>query len=373
MSKKATVAILLAAIAFLASCAGAPPAPAPQPQAPAAAAPAPSAPAAAPSDAKSRATALVQSGSDAGTPLPPPIAAAPAATAPSAAAPAAPAPAPAIAASVSVDQPPPAPGVLTPDEEAYLKNYLDRLNYMVYYNADAKIDPRQAKIAVSQANRYLIEKLGRSVIDFDQIEKNKADQQTAYQAETGGSIGIIQYIAQKQNADVYVEIDFSVTSETKDGRYFATALGSMKLFDTSTATLLGSVALLAQPAFSNNSIDAAVANAIAGSVWVSMPKMTDQARELLKNSLSRGVRYEILLQKTPDSRTISNLRRALAKKLREVEQVSYSPEETKLYVYSFQKGDKIEDAVYDAASAAGLNDLNLVYSRGKSYTFNTGM
>ncbi len=29
--------------------------------------------------------------------------------------------------------------------------------------------------------------------------------------------------------------------------------------------------------------------------------------------------------------------------------------------------------MYDAASAAGLNDLNLVYSRGKSYTFDSGL
>jgi hypothetical protein len=101
--------------------------------------------------------------------------------------------------------------------------------------------------------------------------------------------------------------------------------------------------------------------------------MVNQSKELLKNSLARGIRYELIVQKTPDSKQISQFRRALAKKIREVEQVSYSAGVTKLYLYTFMKGDKVEDAVYDAAAASGMNDLNLVYSRGKSYTFDTGM
>ena len=84
---------------------------------------------------------------------------------------------------------------MTPEEEAFLNNYLARLQYMVYYDEAAGIDAKSAKVAVNQANRFLIEKLGLSVVDFDQIEKNKKDQQTAYQAETGGSIDLIQYLA----------------------------------------------------------------------------------------------------------------------------------------------------------------------------------
>lgn len=307
--------------------------------------------------ASDRAKAIVQGGADAGSPVPAPTSA-------SVAQP---------ASAATVEQPSPVSGQLTPDEQAYLQNYLARLNYMVYYNESSKIDPKLAKVAVSQANRYLIEKLGLSVIDFDQIENNKKDQQTAYENETGGSIDLIQYLAQKFNADVYVELDFTLDSQTRDSKFYASAQGSMKLYDTSTATLLGSVVLSGQTAFSPDSADAAATNAIASAVWVAMPKMIDQSRELLRNSLSRGIRYEVIIQKTPDSKQVSQLRRALAKKMREVEQVSYSSSSTKLYLYTFQKGDKVEDAMYDAGAAAGLNDLNLVYSRGKSYTFNSGL
>ena len=341
-------AIAIAALSLALSCASSPP-PAQQASNP----------------SQDRAKAIVQGGADLSSP--PPAVQAPATPAQQGSA------KPAAQAAASPDQPPPAPGQLSPDEQAYLQNYLARLNYMVYYNEDAKIDPKLAKAAVSQANRYLIEKLGLSVIDFDQIEKNKKDQETAYQSETGGSIDIIQYLAQKFNADVYVELDFTMSQETRDGKHYASAQGSMKIFDTSTATLLGSVVLTSQTAFSPNSEEAAATNAIAGTVWVAMPKMIEQSRQLIQNSLARGIRYEIILQKTPDSRQVSQLRRALAKKMREVEQVSYSADSTRLYLYTFQGGDKVEDAMYDAGAAAGMNDLNLVYSRGKSLTFDTGL
>jgi hypothetical protein len=339
-------ALFLAASVLIVSCASGP--------STQAASPAPAAQQPAPNAAKDRAKAIVQGGGEAGSPAPAPAQ-------------------PASAQAASPDQPAPPPGQLTPEEQAYLQAYLSRLNYMVYYNEDAQIPPKLAKVAVSQANRYLIEKLGLSVIDFDQIEKNKKDQQTAYESETGGSIDLIQYLAQKFNADVYVEIDFSLTSETRDGKYYASAQGSMKLFDTSTAALLGSIVLSSQTAFSPNSADAAATNAIASTVWTAMPKMVDQSKELLKNSLARGIRYEVVIQKTPDSKQVSQLRRALAKKVREVEQASYSAGTTKLYLYTFMKGDKVEDAMYDAGAAAGMNDINLVYSRGKSYTFDSGL
>lgn len=280
---------------------------------------------------------------------------------------------PAVSSADTVDTPPPAPGVMTPEEEAFLNNYLSRLQYMVYYDEGAGIDSQSAKTAVNQANRYLLEKLGLSVVDFDQIEKNKKDQQSAYQAETGGSIDLIQYLAQKYNADVYVEISFSTSPSASGGKFYATAQGSMKIYDTSSAQLLGSVAFQSPQVMSTSSSQSAIGNAVAASVWSAMPKMTDQTKVLVKNSMSRGIRYEVVLQNTPDSRQISTLRRALAKVVREVEQVSYSPSETKLALYTFKSRDKLEDAMYDAADRAGLLDMYLVYSRGKLFTFNSGL
>ncbi len=274
---------------------------------------------------------------------------------------------------VSNDQPAPVPGsALTPEESAFLTAYLSRLSYMVFYNDQGGMDPRLAKLAISQANRYLIEKMGLSVIDFDQIERNKKDQLDVYQSETGGSIDMIQYIAQKFNADVYVEIDLKSGAEGRPGSYTATAQGTMKIFETSTAALLGSIAFMSPPTYSPATPDAAIANAVAAAVWQAMPKLTEQSKALIGASLSRGVRYELILQKTPDSRQVTQFERQLAKKFREVERLSFSPGETRFAIFTFQARGKVEAGIEDAAEAMNLSDLYLVYMRGKSFTFNTG-
>ena len=264
-------------------------------------------------------------------------------------------------------------GALSSEEQGFLANYLSRLSYMVYYNDASGVDPRFAKMAVTQANRYLIEKLGLSVIDFDQIERNKKDQLDAYQAETGGSIGMIQYLAQKYNADVYVEIDLKASGSGGSGSWTGSAQGTMKLFETSTAILLGSIAFMSPPTFSPASQDSAVANAIAASVWQAMPKMTEQSRALIGASLSRGVRYELIAQKIPDAKMVSQFIKALGRKFREVEQLSFSPGETRIALYAFTSKAKIQEAIYDAATTALMPDMYMVYMRGKSFTFNSGL
>lgn len=354
---KVTTLAAIATLLIVSSCVSSPP--------PASGSGTGPAPAPAASDPyKDRAVALVQGGGDAGSTVPPVSSGTPGTTTGSGSA---------AATADTGDVPPPPPGVLTPEEEAFLNSYLSRLQYMVYYDEAAGIAAAPAKTAVSQANRYLLEKMGLSVVDFDQIEKNKKDQLTAYQAETGGSIDMIQYLAQKYNADVYVEISFTTSTSTSGTRYYATAQGSMKLYDTSTAQLLGSVPFQSPQVMSTVSVEAAVTSAIATSVWTAMPKMTEQAKALVKGSLSRGIRYEVTIQVTPDSRMISTLRRTLAKSFREVEQFSYSSAETKLIIYTFKTRDKVEDGVYDAADRAGMSDIYLVFNRGKAFTFNSGL
>lgn len=262
---------------------------------------------------------------------------------------------------------------LSPEEQVFLSNHLARLSYMVYYNENSGVDPRLAKMAVSQANRYLIEKLGLSVIDFDQIEKNKKDQMDAYQAETGGAIDMIQYLAQKFNADVYVEIDFKVAGSGGPGSYTGTAQGSMKLFETSTALLLGSVAFMSPPTFSPASLEAAESNAVSASVWQAMPKVTEQSKALMAASLSRGLRYELIVQGIPDAKMVAQFVKALSRKFREVEQLSFSPGESRFALFAFLPKAKVQEAIYEAGASAMMPDMYLVYMRGKSFTFKSGL
>lgn len=275
-------------------------------------------------------------------------------------------------ASSETDTPQFVPGQLSPEEEAFLENHIARLQYMVYYDREVEMQASIAKAAVAQANRYLIDRLGRTVMDMDQLERLKADHQTAFQAETGGSIDIMQYLAQKYNADVYVEISLSTETELRNNVHYAQARGSMKMYDTSTGQLLGSVPFQS-PQVRANTTEAAVANAVTASVWVGMPVMVEQSRNLIRGSMSNGVRYELIIQNPPDSRGMRDFRRALERYFRLVETASSSASEAQIHLYTFQTKSKVEDYIYDAADRAGLLDLQSVYSRGRSFVVNSGL
>lgn len=260
----------------------------------------------------------------------------------------------------------------TAEELKFLESYLLGLKYMVYFDEKANIPPTQVKAAITQANRYLIEQMKVQPIDLDTIEKKKADERDAFTTETGNDIDYIQFIAQKLNADVYVELSFTLAPEQKDGTFYASCTGAMKLFNASTGDMLGSVALMSPKTMSKSSADAAANNAVAASVWMAMPKMAEQAKNLLRTAWADGIRYDVVIQNTADARKMSQLKRQLSKKLRKVVQDSYSAQETRWSVFTFTKGDRLEDMVYDAADVAGLKDIYLVYMRGKSFVFNSG-
>lgn len=264
------------------------------------------------------------------------------------------------------------PGVLTQEEIAFLENHLNRLQYMVYYDPSVDMPASIAKTAVAQANRYLIEQQRLTVMDMDQLERLKADQQTAYQAETGGSIDIMQYLAQKYNADVYVEIALVAETEIRNNVHYASARGSMKMYDTSTGQLLGTVPFQS-PQVRNTSTDAAIANAIAASVWAGMPRMIEQSRNLIRGSMSNGVRYELTLQNPPDGRGMINFRRTLERYFRVVDSGPSSASEAQITLYTFQTKNRVENAIYDAAERAGMMDLYPVYSRGRLFVVNSGL
>jgi hypothetical protein len=258
-----------------------------------------------------------------------------------------------------------------------LPGYLSRLTFMVYYNPESGLDPRIAKVAVSQAARYLKERnetdgSSITIIDFDQVEKNRGDERLAYQAGTGQAEDLIQHLAGKFNANIYIEIDCSVTTEAREGRFYATGQGALKMIDVSTATLLGSIPFQNTSFNPYSELDAAT-NLVASSVWLAMPRLYEQVRSLAAASIQRGLRYEILVQNSQDSRKMLAFEDYLADRVRDTQELSYSPSETKLYVYSFQTNVAIRQLILEAAAKAGMPDFNLVMTRDKSFTFNTGL
>jgi hypothetical protein len=229
------------------------------------------------------------------------------------------------------------------------------------------------KAAVGIANEYLTSN-AMEAIDYAQVEKLKKDQQMAYEEETGESISMIQWIAQKLNADVYIEIDGRTSGESSSGKYYGQANITVKGFEASTGRLLGSQPWNSPKTFSTSSEEAARINALQTSVYKAMPVVIDQAKAFMAKALQEGIKYELIVQQTTDPKAISDFRRKLQRKVRDVRTVSQTAEQTKFNVFVIGTVEDLADLVYDVAETIpGLEGMYQVLLRGKSLTFNTGM
>ena len=195
-----------------------------------------------------------------------------------------------------------------------------------------------------------------------------------YEEQTGQSISIIQWIAQKLNADVYIEIDGRTSGETSGDKYYGQANITLKAFEASTGRLLGSQPWNSPRTFSTASEQAARINALQTSVYKAMPMVLDQAKAYMAKALQNGIKYELIIQDTADSRVMSDFYRKMRRKAKDVRTISQSAEQTTYEVYLIGSIEDLVDAVYDVAdTVAGLQGIYQVVLRGKSVTFNTGL
>lgn len=261
----------------------------------------------------------------------------------------------------------------TEEQKRFIRRYVDSMTYMVYANDQSKTDPFLMKLAVSQADSYLASN-GMTAIDAAQIESLKKDQKMVYEQETGRNVGIIQWIAQKLNADVYVEVDAETDAEFQSGNYYGTANITLKMFETSTGQLLGSVPFRSQRTVSRVGEQDALANAVQSAVWQAMPVVVQQSRDLLARAFARGIRFDLTIQDTPDARLVSTFRRNLRSRVSDLQTVSQSADATTFVVYYYGRSDDLADLIFSVAEATpGLERFNQVLTRGKSLVFNTGI
>ncbi len=262
----------------------------------------------------------------------------------------------------------------TEQQRAYIRNFVDSMTYMVYYDEDRiSADSFLLDLAVGQANSYLASN-GYHAVDSSQVERIKEDQRRVYEEETGRDVGMLQWVAQRLNADVYVELDASVSESTEGNTHYGQANITMRMYETSTGQLLGSVPYRSRRTVSRVDAFDAQSNAVQSAVYAAMPRMIDQSEALMEQTLSRGIRYEITIQNTPDSRVVSRFRAQLRDHVASVDTISQSPESTRLAVRHYGSLDELEDVVYQVGSVTpGMEDLYQVIRRGKAITFDTGL
>jgi len=263
---------------------------------------------------------------------------------------------------------------LDPEQAQIIKNIVDNLVYMVYFNEETEDDPFLAKTAVGMANKYLAQN-GMDYVDMEQVERIKEDQMAAYEAETGKGVTVLQWIAGKLNADIYIEVSVDAQTETKKSRYYGSASVSLKNFDASTGAGRGTAFYqTVPPAMSTVSTDDALNNAVASATYKAMQEALKQAQNYTEKELRQGIKYQIVLQNTSDARAMRDFIKRMERKVQEIKRLSYSPSEAKYEVRFIGKISDLEDLVYDVSeSVDGMEGVYLVYQRGNSITFDTGM
>ncbi len=267
-----------------------------------------------------------------------------------------------------------AAAAVDPAQAALIREIIDNLTYMVYYDESSGVDPFIAKAAVGMANKFLSEN-GMEYVDLEQIERIKKDQAAAYEDETGESISMIQWIAGKLNADIYIEVSVDTNSSTKGGKYYGSASVSLKNYDSSTGAGRGTAFYQTiPPALSMVSEADAVNNAVASATYNAIKKAVQQAKGYTEKELVNGLKYDLVIQNTPDSRLMRDFMKKLQRKVTSVKRISTSSEETKYEVRIIGRIEDLEDIVYDTAdSIPGMEGIALVYQRGSSITFDSGM
>ncbi len=356
-----SAAIITAAL-FFTSCASAP-APAPASQEIAQAAVSPAAPTT--SSARARAEELVKG--EMGTPKP--------ATA---------SPAPTSAATDSATAEPAEDVITTTTEEEevaigitakekqFFEAYLKRLKYMMVLKEGSGVTDFQARMILTKGNEHLL-KQGYDVVHYDQVQKNMEDQRTAYEAEAGQAMSLTQYIAQKLGADVYVELDAVPRSFSDGNKHYGEANFAANMYDPSTAELLGSITYRTDRSFSTSSEDDALLNALTAGTAQFMPRIIKDSTTVLRNRYANGIRYQLILQSTADSRAVSTFRRNIRSRVREIVMGPSAADQTVMDVYMFGTLADLEDACYLAfEKTPGMESAYWVYTRGKTITFNTG-
>jgi len=264
-------------------------------------------------------------------------------------------------------------------EKAFITSYMDKMHFMVYIDEKTKVaasDEYLYRKAVTFANDYLSKK-NFQVVLLDQIENLKKDHTALVEDVNGENLSVVQWLAQKLNADVYIVIDLLVQSEKRGTQFYAQANVSLTAFEASTGRMLASKSYNQLDKSIGSSEELAKTNAVAACINRIMEELLRTTREFMGKAIEQGIRYELYIVDTADSRTILGFIGRLKSQgqvVKGVESVYRTDTEGKYYVYMFGMPDDFESLIYSTAETVpGLEGLKLVSQRGKSFTFTTGM
>ncbi|MBN1798639.1 MAG: hypothetical protein JW822_08670 [Spirochaetales bacterium] len=263
------------------------------------------------------------------------------------------------------------------EEELFIDEYLENMVYMVYIDEDSQIQEEDAfllKKAIAAANNYLTSRSLEAVL-LEEVEKLKQDQEIISIETSGEDISVIQWLARKLNADVYITINLRVTGETKRKNHYAQASITLTAFESSTGRLMGSKTYnQPEKSFSSTSEEEAKLNAVEVSIKRTMQDIINTSEKYMKKALKKGIKYEVFFEGAGDAETIAEFLNSLEKRVKDIETVYRTEEQAKCYVWALLTNQELEQLILDLAKTIpGLQGMTTVSLRRKSLTFVTGL
>ena len=145
------------------------------------------------------------------------------------------------------------------------------------------------------------------------------------------------------------------------------------MYNPSTGELLGAVPYTSPKTFDRASPEAAAQNAVKSTVFKAMGAAVEQAKKALIRDYALGIRYEVIINNTADSKLMSHLRTKLKDRVETIRVMNQSAAQTKYAIQYFGTVEDMEDIVYAAAEeVSGLEKMELVMIRGKTLMFRSG-
>lgn len=269
--------------------------------------------------------------------------------------------------------PPPAKEPLSDQEEEFVDDRASSLVYMVYHEGEEEVTPFHVSTAITSANGFL-QRNGINYVDLERIESLKRERKLVYEEVSGTASSVIQWIAHRLNADIYIRLSLSVDSRTEGERHLAGATVTLNAYDTSTADGIGTtVYQTIPPAFSNVSIESAESNAVAAGTTKGMEHLLDQIDTKLETFLTKGFMYAITILNAGEGRVVNEFEKSLQHRVRSIRKISYSREQVVFEVYFAGEVSELEELVYYVSdSLPEFAGISLVLQQKRALIFELG-
>ncbi|MFO7850205.1 MAG: hypothetical protein R6V67_09620 [Spirochaetia bacterium] len=261
---------------------------------------------------------------------------------------------------------------LTEEKQERLKELLNDMIYLVYTGEEGNNNLRE--IALEAANDYLSQRK-IEYINYTHVDHMLEGNDSLYEKETGKSVSPLRWSAYKFGADVYGEIKVKTNHRKNGDMYYGTAGVVVTLYYTSTGEEWAKASYTSPSASrSAQSRKDAVETAVREAVLKVIQEGTKEVRRNAVRSLQKGISYEIELRNTNNKDIEGDFVKSLENEVEFIEKTEESPRKISFRIDFIGDVTELEETVLRAAQdVESLEEMFLIYQRGNTIAFNTGM